>query len=175
MTDITADMVAKGAGTGAGTATGNAAEPPRKPLLRRMLPVLLPLLALGAGDGSTYAGLWSPLALLQPSEPAPNVQASPAVVFVDVPRIVLSLPGTGGRSLVVTALIDIDPAAADQARLLMPRLVDAFTTFLSHIDPAALDRRGILEILRAEMATRARFVLGDQAVRDLLITEFRIQ
>ena len=40
---------------------------------------------------------------------------------------------------------------------------------------AALDRRGILEILRAEMATRARFVLGDQAVRDLLITEFRIQ
>ena len=173
MTDITADMVAKGAGTGAGTATGNAAEPPRKPLLRRMLPVLLPLLALGAGAGSTYAGLWSPL--LQPSEPAPNVQASPAVVFVDVPRIVLSLPGTGGRSLVVTALIDIDPAAADQARLLMPRLVDAFTTFLSHIDPAALDRRGILEILRAEMATRARFVLGDQAVRDLLITEFRIQ
>ena len=171
MTDITADMVAKGGGTGA----GNAAEPPRKPLLRRMIPVLLPLLALGAGAGSTYAGLWSPLALLQPSKPAPDVQAAPAVVFVDVPRIVLSLPGTGGRSLVVTALIDIDPAAADQARLLMPRLVDAFTTFLSHIDPAALDRRGILEILRAEMATRARFVLGEDAVRDLLITEFRIQ
>ena len=141
MTDITADMVAKGA--------GNAAEPPRKPLLRRMLPVLLPLLALGVGAGSTYAGLWSPLALLQPSEPVPDVQAAPAVVFVDVPRIVLSLPGTDGRSLVVTTLIDIDPAA--------------------------LDRRGILEILRAEMATRARFVLGDQAVRDLLITEFRIQ
>ena len=43
------------------------------------------------------------------------------------------------------------------------------------IDAAAFSRRGILEIIRAELATRTRFVLGDAAVRDLLITEFRIQ
>lgn len=72
-------------------------------------------------------------------------------------------------------MIDTDPLQADQAKLLMPRVVDAFNGLLAGIDPAALDRRGILEILRAEMATRARFVLGEDAVRDLLITEFRIQ
>lgn len=150
-------------------------DEPGKPLLKRLLPVLIPLLALGAGAGSTIAGLWSPMALLQPSEPAAEVHAAPAVAFLDVPRIVLSLPGSGGRSLVVTAMIDIDPAEIGQARLLMPRVVDAFNGLLAGIDPAALDRRGILEILRAEMATRAGFVLGEAAVRDLLITEFRIQ
>lgn len=148
---------------------------PRKPLLKRLAPVLVPVLALGAGAGSTLAGLWSPMALLGPAETAAAARAVPAVAFLDVPRIVLSLPGSGGRSLVVTAMIDTDPLQADQAKLLMPRVVDAFNGLLAGIDPAALDRRGILEILRAEMATRARFVLGEDAVRDLLITEFRIQ
>lgn len=148
---------------------------PSKPLLKRLAPVLVPVLALGAGAGSTLAGLWSPIALLGPAETAAAARAAPAVAFLDVPRIVLSLPGSGGRSLVVTAMIDTDPLQADQAKLLMPRVVDAFNGLLAGIDPAALDRRGILEILRAEMATRARFVLGEDAVRDLLITEFRIQ
>ena len=57
----------------------------------------------------------------------------------------------------------------------MPRITDSYNGFLSQIDAAAFSRRGILEILRAELATRTRFVLGDAALRDLLITEFRIQ
>ena len=37
------------------------------------------------------------------------------------------------------------------------------------------EKRGILDIVRDELATRAVFVLGDKAFSDILITEFRIQ
>ncbi|MBV0890759.1 flagellar basal body-associated FliL family protein [Paracoccus sp. Z118] len=158
MADITADTLAA----------------PRRPLLKRLIPVLLPVIALAAGFGTTWTGLWSPASLLH-GAPEPPAVAAPEVAFLDVPRIVLTLPGAGGRSLVLTALLDVDPAHLGNAKLLVPRVTDAFTGFLSEIDPAAFDRRGILEIIRAELATRARFVLGEDAVRDLLITEFRIQ
>ena len=48
---------------------------------------------------------------------------------------------------------------------------------LSHsgIDPAAYDKRGVLEIIRAELLARTRYVLGEDAIKDLLITEFRFK
>lgn len=145
--------------------------------IRRLLPVLLAVAGLAAGLGTTLTGLWSPLSLIgRDSAPAPaESPALPAVHFVEVPRILLSLPGERPRTLAMSVLIDVTPASEALARQLMPRLSDAFTTFLADIDPAAFERRGILDIVRLELATRARFVLGEEAVRDLLITEYRIQ
>lgn len=151
---------------------GGLAEP-RRPLLKRAVPVLLTGAALAAGVGSTWLGFWSPVALL--GGIGSHAPAAPAVSFLDVPRVVLTIPGGGGRSLVLTTMIEVDPARLAEAQLLLPRVVDAFNSFLSEIDPAAFDRRGILEIVRAELATRAGFVLGESLVRDLLVTEFRIQ
>lgn len=151
------------------------ASPPR-PLLRRLLPVLLPVLALAAGLGTTATGLWSPLALLRPATPAPvDMQEVPAATFLEVPRLVLTLPGERTQTLALAVTLEVAPEALAQARLLMPRITDSYNGFLSQIDPAAFSRRGILEILRGELATRSRFILGDAALRDLLITEFRIQ
>ena len=55
------------------------------------------------------------------------------------------------------------------------RVSDSFTTFLAGIDPAAYDKRGVLEVIRAELVTRARMVLGEAPVKDILITEFRFK
>ena len=148
-------------------------DSPPRPLGRRLLPILLPVLALAAGFGVTYTGLLSPLSLLAPAAPAP--QAAPVAVFLDVPRIILTIPGERTQTLALAVVVEIDPAAADTARLLMPRIADSFNGFLSQVDPVAFSRRGILEIIREELATRSRFILGEAAVRDLLITEFRIQ
>lgn len=148
-------------------------DSPPRPLGRRLLPILLPVLALAAGFGVTYTGLLSPLSLLAPAAPAP--QAAPVAVFLDVPRIILTIPGERTQTLALAVVVEIDPAAADTARLLMPRIADSFNGFLSQVDPVAFSRRGILEIIREELATRTRFILGETAVRDLLITEFRIQ
>ena len=149
---------------------------PSRPLLKRLFPLLLPVAALGAGLGTTATGLWSPLAMLRPAESAPaEAQEGPAATFLDVPRLVLTIPGERTQTLALSVTLDVDPQALAQARLLMPRITDSYNGFLSQIDAAAFGRRGILEILRAELATRTRFILGDAAVRDLLITEFRIQ
>lgn len=148
-------------------------DSPPRPLGRRLLPILLPVLALAAGFGVTYTGLLSPLSLLAPAAPAP--QAAPVAVFLDVPRIILTIPGERTQTLALAVVVEIDPAAADTARLLMPRIADSFNGFLSQVDPVAFSRRGILEIIREELATRTRLILGEATVRDLLITEFRIQ
>lgn len=143
----------------------------------KLLKLLLPVIALAGGFASTYAGLWSPMGLVgggaRTAEQAHD--PLPAVAFVDVPRIVLTIPGERTQTLAMTVMIEVQPEQKAQATALMPRITDAYNGFLSRIDPAAFSRRGILEIVRAELATRTRFILGDAAVRDLLITEFRIQ
>jgi len=147
---------------------------PRKSLGKRLLPIMLPVLALAVGFGASYSGLLSPLSMLA-APSAPATQTPPDVVFLDVPRIILTIPGERTQTLALAAVIEVEPAAAATAHLLMPRITDSFNGFLSQIDAAAFSRRGILEIIREELATRTRFILGDTAVRDLLITEFRIQ
>lgn len=144
--------------------------------LGRLVPMLLPVIALAAGFASSFMGFWSPLALFSAGGHAAEEQpAGAGVAFVDVPRIILSIPGERAQTLAMTVMIEVAPADRAQALALMPRILDSYNGFLSEIDAAAFSRRGILEIVRAELATRTRFVLGDKAVRDLLITEFRIQ
>lgn len=142
----------------------------------RLMCVLVAVMALAAGFGSSYMGLWSPMTLISGIEPdAEHAAAGPEVTFVDVPRIILTIPGDRAQTLAMTVMIEVPPEQKGQALELMPRIVDSYNGFLSRIEASAFSRRGILEIVRAELATRTRFVLGDAAVRDLLITEFRIQ
>lgn len=157
MTDITADDVAE--------------IPPRR---KKLLPLILVVVALIAGGAVGYTGLWSPQAMFAGATKL-KAEPAPAAVFLDLPRLVVSLPANPPRNVALTALIDVDPAQIETARQLQPRIIDSFTAFLSDIEPAAFDRRGILDILRAELATRARFILGDKAVNDILITEYRLQ
>lgn len=152
-------------------AGGSSAKGRGRPILWLALPGLL----LTSGFATTYLGLWSPMALLPDhgqEKPAEPVQAAE---FVAVPQIVLTLPGARMRTLVMAVQIETDAAHRAGIQHLLPRLTDAFTSFLAEIDPSAFEKRGILEIVRDELSTRAIYVLGKQAFTDILITEFRIQ
>lgn len=155
-------------------ATIPPAAPPRSKKKLLVLVVAAVLLG-GGGFASTYLGLWSPAALLGGGAAAPAAHAVSPVVFVQVPPIQLNIPGARGRSLLLSASIETDEANRRAIEHLMPRVLDAFTAFLSGIDPAAYDKRGVLEIIRGEMVTRSRYVLGEEPVKDLLITEFLIR
>ncbi|MDP5308573.1 flagellar basal body-associated FliL family protein [Paracoccus spongiarum] len=150
------------------------APPPRK---KKAIVMLALALALGGGGfASTYLGLWSPAALIGGSaKPDQGAAAATAVVFVDVPKIEMNIPGSRGRSLVLSAAIETDETHRAEVEHLMPRVLDAFTSFLSGIDPGAYDKRGVLEIIRSELVTRSRYVVGEEPVKDLLITEFLIR
>ncbi len=157
-------------------AATNPEAPPAKGGLKKLIPLILVTAMLGAGFASTFLGFWSPMALLKPKhEEQVETPAVPQVQFVDVPQIVLTLAGPQMRTLIMTIQIETDAAQKPAVEHLVPRLSDAFNGFLSDIDPVAFEKRGILDILRDELATRAVFVLGKDAFSDILITEFRIQ
>jgi flagellar FliL protein len=151
-------------------------DPPAKPSGKKgvLLAGLMSLLLGGLGFASTYLELWSPGDLFSGAA-ARDEAGLPPVVFVDVPVIELNLPGRPQRSLVLAATIETDTENAAAVTHLMPRVQDAFTSFLSGVDRDAYDKRGVLEIIRGELVTRTRYVLGEQPVKDLLITEFRIK
>ncbi|SNT73128.1 flagellar basal body-associated FliL family protein [Paracoccus seriniphilus] len=133
------------------------------------------VLFAACGFASTYLGFWSPAALLEQARRDKSQDALGDVVFLGLPRIEHSLPGSGGRNVVLSVSIETGAEHAAGIEQLTPRLLDAFNAFVAGIDPAAYDKRGVLEIVRAELMTRARQILGEEAVKGLLITEFLIR
>lgn len=146
------------------------AETPKKKM-GIFLPLLVALLLGAAGFASTYIGVWSPRALLQRGERASAAE----VVFIDIPTVEVAMPGGRGRSIVMT--VALESTAQDRSRIeaQLPRIQDVMNVFLSEIDPSAYDKRGVLDILRAELVTRIGNVLDGARIADLLITEFRIK
>lgn len=155
-------------------AVADAAQIPRGKK-RLLVPIAVALVLGGGGFVSTYLGFWSPAGLMEQPAATESLTAHAAVEFIDVPRIEIVVPGGRARTLILAATIETDASHAADVRHLMPRVSDAFTTFLSGVDPNAYDKRGVLEVIRAELVTRTRFVLGEEPVKDLLITEFRFK
>lgn len=156
------------------TDTADAPAEKKKGIKGLMVPVLAVLALGGGGFASTFMGFWQPSQLLSPAREKAQ-DAAPVSAFVNIPTIEITMPGGRGRSVVLAAAIETDMSQQDQILHLMPRVTDAFTTFLSGVDAAAYDKRGVLDIIRAELLSRSRRALGDEAVKDLLITEFRIK
>jgi flagellar FliL protein len=152
-----------------------AEEKPKGGIGRILLPLGLVIILAGGGFASTYLGFWSPMGLLAAKKEEPAEEAAPTTEFVDIPQIVLTLVGPRSRILVMTVKIETDQKHRADVEHLTPRLLDSFNSFLADIDPTAFDKRGILDIVRDELATRTVFVLGKDAFTDILITEFRIQ
>lgn len=148
-------------------------EKPEKKSRKLLLPILAVTLG-GAGFASSYLGLWHPTDLFAGGHEQVAAEM-PDVTFVTIPTVEVPIPGGAYRAVVLSASIETDEGHAETVKLLMPRVLDIFTTFLSSVDPAAYSKRGVLEIIRAELITRTRYVLGEEPVRDLLITEFRFK
>ncbi|SEN63736.1 flagellar FliL protein [Paracoccus alcaliphilus] len=137
---------------------------------RILIPIIATVILGGAGFASTFLGYWSPADLFQ----ATPTKAAERLAFLDIPPVEISVPG-GSRSVILTASLELAEADRGAVEKLMPRILDTMNGFLTEIDAAAYDKRGVLEIIRAELSTRIGTVLGDIPFRDLLITEFRIK
>lgn len=141
--------------------------------------ILLPLvaaLALGAGGfASTFMGLWTPEALLSAGMPKTSEAIDKTTAFVSIPPIEVSLPGGRYRTLLLSATIETEKTAEEQITKLLPRIADIFNGFLADIDPAAFDKRGVLEIIKYELTARAAEALSGLPIADVLITEFRLK
>lgn len=132
------------------------------------------LLLGGGGFYATYAGLIGGKSVTEPvEEPAVKVQDLPAVSFVELDPLVVSLgPNAHSRHLRFRASIEVEPAYEEDVMKLKPRIVDVLNSYLRAVDTAMLEDPHSLVKLRAQMLRRIQLVTGEGRVRNLLILEF---
>ena len=155
----------------------SAAEPQPRRGRKWLLILGLPLVLAGGGFASSYLGYWSPLAIAGFGSEAPITPAKvgDATAFVDVPAINITLPDARPRLLHLLVKLEVAEGQAKAVERLLPRVMDAFNTFLTGIAPEAFERRGILEIMREELKTRVQLALKTDAPIDVLIMEFALK
>lgn len=130
---------------------------------------MLVLILCGVAAG--YLGYWSPRALLTRDG---GEAASPArdSVILEFPALDITLPDLRPRRLHLAIALDVPRGESKRVEAQIPRMRDSFIVFLTGIAPAAFERRGILDVVRDEMSTRARLALDDEVPVEVLIQEF---
>jgi len=156
--------------------------PPRKKGGKGLLIGLAAMLLLGGGGFyATFSGM---LALPfgggggeeAHQEPPEDHGESGAVAFVEIPQMMVSLgPSARSRHLRLSATLEIEPGREEEVAKLMPRVKDVINSYLQALDEADVQRPAAMARMRAHLLRRIRIVAGEDAVRDLLITEFVLQ
>ncbi len=130
------------------------------------------VLMLVLGGGGFYA-TWSGLLALPLGGGAPAHVEGPAVGFVPVGEIVVSLgPGARAQHLVFDAQLEVEPGAEQAVAALMPRVLDMLNGYLRAVEERDLEEPSAMPKIRAQMLRRVQLVAGPDLVRDLLVTRF---
>ena len=96
-----------------------------------------------------------------------------SVTFVALDTLVISLGKfASSRHLRFQAFLEVPASAAEEVKHLSPRILDVLNTYLRAISESELEEPASMNRLRAQMLRRVQVVVGEENVRDLLITEF---
>lgn len=97
----------------------------------------------------------------------------PEVAFLPVDPLIVSLgPASNSRHLRFAATLEVPSDKAGDVQHLMPRISDALNSFLQAVEERDVASRDSLLRLRGQMLHRVRLVVGEDRVRDLLVSEF---
>ncbi len=136
-----------------------------------IISAVLAIVLAGGGFALTYTGILQ--GLLGGSESKAEHGAVPqGPVFVPIDTITITLAGTPARQFRLSAQIEVPPEQALSVAAEMPRVMNVLQGFLRAVDPDQLADRAAWFDLRLKMLYRIRMVLGEDRVRDLLITDF---
>jgi flagellar protein FliL len=108
----------------------------------------------------------------------PQVAAKPAT-FVDLPDVLVNLSTTGSdraQYLKVKIVLELpDATMVPQIQPLMPRVMDAFQTFLRELRPTDLDGSAGLYRLKEELTRRVNVAVAPNRVTAVLFKEIVVQ
>jgi flagellar FliL protein len=165
-----------------GSAEAYAAAPKPKRGARGLLLLLLILGSLATGAAAGVLGLLAPAYDLALGRGAAG--AAPIPAFHTLPEFHVAIdalsdyraaaPASFGRHLRAVVQLEVEPDRRDRVVALEPRIVDALLTFLHALDERDLASMRSLDRLKAQMLHRVRKVVGEDAVRDVLITDLAI-
>ncbi len=134
------------------------------------------LVAVGAIGGGGYFFFFA-------RHGKPEAAAAPQVkpvVFLDMPDVLVNLSSSGGNDrtqyLKVKVTLELpDQAMSAQIQPVMPRLMDAFQTYLRELRPTDLDGSAGLYRLKEELTRRVNAMIAPSRINAVLFKEIVVQ
>lgn len=139
------------------------------------------VLALAGGGGGFFAtqsgllGLGGTGSEATAKVPASKEKLEPlkGIAFVEIPPFTVTMrPGSAHKHMLFRASLEVPSQYADDVTTLMPRIQDVMNGYLRALETADFEAPGALMQLRSHLLHRARFVVGQERVNNLLVLEF---
>ena len=166
---------------GSGEEGGQQAPPKKKfGLMQILLCVVAPLLVLGGGGAGAYFLFFakSPEQTAAAAEAAEKAKPPRPMVFYNLPELLVNLNSQGRRAsfLKISLSLELaDPADIPRVEAVLPRIVDAFQTYLRELRPEDLRGSAGLYRLREELLARVNTSAQPARVTDVLFKEMLVQ
>ena len=159
---------------------GKAAPAKRNKLSLKLIIIAIGgLVGLGAIGGGGYYFLFAGHGK---AEAAATAEAPPVkpVVFLDMPDVLVNLSASNGSErtqyLKVKVTLELpNEATSAQIQPLMPRLMDAFQTYLRELRPSDLDGSAGLYRLKEELTRRVDAAIAPSRINAVLFKEIVVQ
>jgi len=158
---------------------GAAAAPKRKLSLKLILMVVGGLVGLGVIGGGGYFFFFSGHDKAEAAAAAGGPQAKP-VVFLDMPEVLVNLSSSGGSErtqyLKVKVTLELpNEIMSQQIQPIMPRVMDAFQTYLRELRATDLDGSAGLYRLKEELTRRVNAAIAPSRINAVLFKEIVVQ
>lgn len=153
---------------------GATAAAPKAKFSRKMIIMAAGgLLVLGGGGAGAY------LFLGKAKTEKPAVAVQKPAVFVDLPDVLVNLSNSGSdrtQYLKVKIVLELpDQELVARIQPLMPRVMDAFQTYLRELRPTDLDGSAGLYRLKEELTRRVNVAVEPHHVTAVLFKEIVVQ
>jgi len=150
-----------------------AAKPKFKlPSLKLMIIAAAAVAVLGGGGFGAYLFFGS-------GHEKPAQTAVKPAIFVDLPDVLVNLSNAGSdrtQYLKVKIVLELpDPTVVAQIQPLMPRVMDAFQTYLRELRPTDLDGSAGLYRLKEELTRRVNAAVAPNRITAVLFKEIVVQ
>lgn len=150
---------------------------PKKSFLSRKLIIMAAagLLVLGGGGAGGYFFFFAK----KPHEEKPVAVAVKPPAFLDMPEVLVNLSSTGnGRAHYLKAKIVLEVAdqkIAEEIKPVLPRVLDAFQTYLREMRQSDLEGSAGLYRLRDELTRRVNLAVAPSKINAVLFKEIVVQ
>jgi flagellar protein FliL len=138
--------------------------------------IIIAVAALGVVGGIGVGGY---LFFSAKKEAAEQAKAAEPAVFVDMPEVLVNLANTGSERtqyLKVKITLEVaDHVLAKQITPVMPRVTDAFQTYLRELRPTDLDGSAGLYRLKEELTRRVNVAIAPGRINAVLFKEIIVQ
>jgi len=145
----------------------------RKSRLKLILIVVGAVAVLGGGGGGAY------FVFFRHQEAKPEVVVVKPPAFVDLPEVLVNLSNPSGERtqyLKVKIVLELpDSTMQPQVQNTMPRVMDAFQTYLRELRPSDLEGSAGLYRLKEELTRRVNVAIAPSRINAVLFKEIVVQ